>query len=123
MTTKTQPREPTAEEVFLVVANYAAERIKAGYANQAVVDDLVFKGVDRESADKLVREITLARYNARRQASDRGQSNMTKGALWFIGGSVITLITMADGGGYVLAYGAIIGGAVQFLAGWWQSQT
>jgi hypothetical protein len=119
---KTQSREPTAEEVFLVVANYAAERIKAGYANQAVVDDLVFKGVDRKSADKLVREITLARYNARRQATDRGQSNMTKGALWFIGGSAITLITMSYGDGFVLAYGAIIGGAVQFLAGWWQSR-
>lgn len=117
-----QSREPTAEEVVLAVAGYAAERMKAGYANQAVVDDLVLNGVNRASAEKLVRDVSLMRSTARRKTHERGRSNMTKGALWFIGGSVITLITMADGGGYVLAYGAIVGGAIQFLVGWWQNR-
>lgn len=49
-----------------------------------------------------------------------GSKNMAMGALWFIGGLLVTLATYssAQGGGtYVIAYGAIIAGAIQFLIG------
>lgn len=50
--------------------------------------------------------------------------NMGFGALWFIGGSLVTFITYtaasAEGGHYVVAYGAIAVGAFQFLAGLFQ---
>jgi hypothetical protein len=45
---------------------------------------------------------------------------MLHGAMWCVGGLVVTGITfaMASGGGiYVVAYGAIIFGAIQFLKG------
>ncbi len=45
---------------------------------------------------------------------------MTYGALWFIGGLVVTVATYAaaiGGGTYVIAYGAIIYGIVQFIRG------
>jgi predicted metal-binding membrane protein len=54
-----------------------------------------------------------------------GTKNMGTGFVWFIGGSLFTFLTylvaQGSGGGiYVVTYGAIIVGAVQFLAGLFQ---
>ncbi|MEE8500243.1 MAG: TerB family tellurite resistance protein [Kiloniellales bacterium] len=52
--------------------------------------------------------------------SDPGVRNMGLGFLWFAGGGLVTLVTYsaASGGGvYVVAYGAIAVGALQFLVG------
>lgn len=49
-----------------------------------------------------------------------GTKNMGMGALWAIGGTVVTVVTLsaASGGGtYVVAYGAIGIGAIQFVVG------
>jgi len=49
-----------------------------------------------------------------------GTTNMAIGGLVFVGGSFVTLVTMsaASGGGrYIVAWGAIAFGAIQFLAG------
>ena len=115
-------REPTGEEAIQALALHVAGRIKAGLDQEVIVAELIATGLDRESATHLVREVSFAHSAAHRKARERGQSNMTKGALWFIGGSVVTLITLADGGYFVMAYGAIIGGAIQFLLGWRQSR-
>ena len=56
---------------------------------------------------------------------EQGPKNMLFGALWCIGGVVVTAATysaVSSGGGkYVVAYGAIIVGAIQFLIGVAQS--
>lgn len=48
--------------------------------------------------------------------------DMLFGALWFVGGLIVTLATYSSasegGGRYVVAYGAIIAGAFQFVRGW-----
>lgn len=52
-----------------------------------------------------------------------GTKNMGLGLLWFIGGSLVTLVTYeaASGGGhFVVAYGAILVGGIQFIAGLFQ---
>ena len=52
-----------------------------------------------------------------------GTRNIGLGLLWFVGGSLVTMITYgaAGGGGhYVVAYGAILAGAVQFFVGLFQ---
>lgn len=54
-----------------------------------------------------------------------GQKNMLHGALWCIGGIVVTATTyssaVAHGGGtYFVAWGAILFGAIQFLQGAFQ---
>ena len=49
-----------------------------------------------------------------------GTKNMGMGALWAIGGTVVTVVTLSSasaGGTYVVAYGAIGVGAVQFVIG------
>jgi hypothetical protein len=49
-----------------------------------------------------------------------GTKNMGMGLLWFVGGSLVTFATYesAQGGGtYVVTYGAIIVGAIQFVMG------
>ena len=60
------------------------------------------------------------RSEAKRKA---GVKNMLVGAAWCIGGTVITAVTYstAKGGGtYVVAWGAIVFGAIQFLKGLFQ---
>lgn len=50
-----------------------------------------------------------------------GRKNMLYGGLWFIGGTVVTLVTYSlasdSGGSYVIAWGAIAFGLVQFIKG------
>lgn len=49
-----------------------------------------------------------------------GKKNMLYGALWFIGGVVVTVGTLsaASGGGtYIVAWGAILFGGIQFVQG------
>lgn len=54
---------------------------------------------------------------------DNGQSDMVIGGLWFLGGTLVTGCTYAmasgqsGGGSYVVAWGAILFGGLQFLAG------
>jgi hypothetical protein len=51
---------------------------------------------------------------------DVGKKNMLYGALWFIGGIVVTFGSMAaasGGGTYLVTWGAIIFGAIQFVQG------
>jgi hypothetical protein len=63
---------------------------------------------------------------AKATQSDGGK-NMVFGALWCIGGIIVTAATYShassEGGGYVVAWGAIIFGAWQFLKGLYQSIT
>lgn len=51
-----------------------------------------------------------------------GVKNIALGLAWLIGGSLVTFVTYKSpaNGYYVLAYGAIIGGALQFILGLYQ---
>lgn len=52
--------------------------------------------------------------------NEQAKKNMIYGGLWAVGGTVVTVATMAsasDGGHYVVAWGAIIFGAIQFFRG------
>ena len=56
-----------------------------------------------------------------KSAANRGQNNMIFGALWCVGGIVVTAVTYSSavsspgGGHYIIAWGAIVFGAVQFF--------
>ncbi len=56
-----------------------------------------------------------------------GRKNMLYGALWCIGGIVVTTVTYSNassgGGTYIVAWGAILFGALQFLQGLYQYLT
>jgi len=51
---------------------------------------------------------------------EAGKKNMLVGVLWLVGGSLVTAATMSaasGGGAYVVAWGAILFGGIQFLRG------
>jgi len=77
---------------------------------------LMENGLTWDLADVVVDNL-LARSEA---DNDQANRDMLFGALWFIGGIVITAVTYsaASGGGtYVVTWGAIIFGAFQFIKG------
>jgi hypothetical protein len=52
-----------------------------------------------------------------------GVKNMLFGALWCFGGIVVTAMTYqaaSNGGHYIIAWGAVLFGAIQFLRGLFQ---
>jgi len=110
-------RESSTEQVARAVFLDAVQLIKAGQSRSQVTSQLVAKGVDRESADALVGELLKARGTV---LFESGERNMFVGALWFLGGMVVTIFTYLAarrGGMYLIAYGAILTGAAQHIAG------
>ena len=82
-----------------------------------VVNALKEKGMDEETATVLVS--TLIEKIEDNQSS-RANKDMIYGALWCIGGIVVTVFTYsASSGGdrYIVAWGAILFGAIQFFRG------
>src|SRR5436305_1869017 len=109
-------QEMTPEEAIQALYDYAAALMIRGVPAPDIEKDLVDKGLSADSARTIVDNLLAARKNALKQA---GQKNMLYGALWCIGGTLVTIIsyTAADssgGGKYVIAWGAIVFGAFQF---------
>lgn len=106
--------EKTVNELYVYVANRIVKDNRAGYQ---VKTELMEKGMPEEAVNKIVDHVEQQIYQARR---DRASKDMLYGALWCIGGTVVTVATYsaASGGGrYVVAWGAIIFGAIQFFKG------
>jgi len=109
--------QPTAEQDAQAVYAFAAEQMNSGLTAAQVVEVLVENGLEHETATVIVDEVTSLRSKASREA---GQKNMLIGALWCGGGLVVTAITYsaaAGGGTYVVTWGAVIFGAIQFFRG------
>lgn len=110
----------TQEEAVQAIYGYAVELVKGGSSASQVESKLMEKGLDQASASIIVKNIFSFRSNAIKEAAKK---NMLYGALWCIGGLVVTVISFSAasaGGRYVLAWGAIIFGAIQFLRGLFQ---
>jgi hypothetical protein len=108
---------PTEEEIVQAVYTLAAEQMKSGVPPQQIQANLVEQGLDQESAATVVRNLNQLRSEATREA---GKKNMLYGALWCIGGIAVTAATYgaaSGGGSYVVAWGAIAFGAIQFFRG------
>ena len=109
--------EPSQERIVEAVYAFAAEQMKNGASPQQIQTMLIEKGLDSESAATVVSNLTRVRSEAIREA---GKKNMLYGALWCIGGIVVTAATYSaasNGGTYVVAWGAIVFGAIQFFRG------
>jgi len=112
--------EQTQEEFVQAVYQHAAELMRNGTKEQAIVNNLVEQGLDAESANVVVSNLVKAR---KEQKQEQGKKNMGFGALWCIGGLVVTAATYSaasNGGHYVVAWGAVVFGAIQFLQGLFQ---
>lgn len=115
--TTAQPQEDAATAIY----NYAAGLMKNGVADDKIKSDLIERGLSSEAAGTVVNNLIVIRKEQRKKT---GQKNMLYGALWCIGGIAVTVGTyaMAEGGGtYMVAYGAVIFGAIQFFQGIYQS--
>lgn len=109
--------ERTQEDVVNAVYQFAAEQMAGGATDRQIQEMLVEKGLDADAANTVVSNLAEHRTQAR---SSAGQKDMLYGALWCIGGIVVTVVTLqaaAGGGTYVVAWGAILFGGIQFFRG------
>jgi hypothetical protein len=114
--------QASQEQAAQAVYAFAAEQLKAGATPEQLHALLVGKGLSQEIAATVVGNLTGMRSNAARSA---GRKHMIAGALWCIGGIIVTAVTYgaaSEGGGtYFVAWGAIIFGGIQFFRGLAQS--
>jgi hypothetical protein len=134
--------DPGARQDMPAAYSYAAKLLESGSSPADVRRRLLEMGWDEKTASLCVVELLQAREGKVEEASgsrrqsvalskqesqtlrEIGQKNMLYGALWFLGGLVVTLLTFtaAQGGGrYVIAWGAVVFGAIQFMRGYVQS--
>ena len=81
---------------------------------------LIGNGLRAEDADVVIANLQNQYKQEKREA---GNKNMLYGALWCVGGLLVTILTYSaasDGGTYVVAWGAVIFGAIQFFKGLFQ---
>ena len=109
--------EAVGEDVVEAIYGHAAELMRNGVKDEDIIKDLVEQGLDAESAEVVVANLADMRNEQQQKAAKK---NMGLGALWAVGGTVVTAATYgaASGGGhYVVAWGAIAFGAIQFFQG------
>jgi hypothetical protein len=120
---------------------YAAKLLEDGSPPAEVRRRLLELGLDEKTASTFLTDLIRAREGAETSAIDEiradvpvnaleaqalreaGNKNMFFGALWFLGGLIVTVLTFtaAQGGGrYVIAWGAVVFGAIQFIRGFSQ---
>ena len=110
-------QETTSKEYIQAVFEVAGRLMRQKKSREQIVQALANHGVDRTVAQGVIDKLEASSAQGRASV---GRRNMLFGALWFIGGTVVTLATYehaSDGGSYIIAYGAIIGGLVQFFMG------
>ncbi|MGI4875414.1 MAG: hypothetical protein ACRYFX_30030 [Janthinobacterium lividum] len=102
--------QPNQQEAVNQVYDYAANLLVHGNKNNVEVEQaLVAKGLDAESAQTVVTNLTTE-IGAAKKA--RAKKDMLYGALWCVGGIALTVAHI----GFVF-WGAIIFGGIQFFKG------
>ncbi|MDP6046663.1 MAG: hypothetical protein QGH94_02475 [Phycisphaerae bacterium] len=105
----------TMDEVYDV----ARKLIRKGGTNQEVETALIARGVNQKAAASVVINTLKMRADTR-ASGGAGMKNMLAGGICCIGGLAITLVTYqlaANGGIYIVAWGAILFGGIQFVRG------
>lgn len=114
---------PNREAEIADAMDFAYQRLAAGDSRYAILRLLEERGVDPQLAQFVVDEVSKHQREAVREQSQAGQRNMLFGAIWFLGGVAVTVASYnaaaggAGGGRYVIAWGAIVFGAIQFVRG------
>lgn len=111
------PAEPMPERAAEAVYGIAVEQMLQGGDPSAIKASLTRQGLDAEAAAGVVAQVKQERIQARRVEA---QKKMFYGAFWCIGGLAVTVLTYqaaAGGGRFVIAWGAVVFGAFQFLRG------
>ena len=110
--------EQEAEGLIHEIYEYVAQQFAEGHANGDIENDLIERGLDPELAQSVVSDVALGFSNAQKEA---GKRDMLVGGLFCLGGILITALTYSSasqgGGTYVVTWGAILFGAIQFFRG------
>jgi hypothetical protein len=115
----TPPADPPAGPPVEALHAMAAEQMIQGAAPSVIQENLAKAGLDAGAAAHVVNELKQARAEAQKVAA---QKNMFYGAFWCIGGIAVTVLTYQaasdmGGGRFIIAWGAALVGAIQFLRG------
>jgi hypothetical protein len=121
--TTSQPQEPREELLKFVNTN-----LEKGVQEKFIVKQLIKKkGMSETEAKLLVQEAvrTIEEYKqtpqGRQEMVRKYKRKMVSGFLWAAGGTIVTVATYSaasDGGGtYVIAWGAILFGIIDFFRG------
>lgn len=111
MENNTIDKENASNQVYAFAANMMVQQNKNTYETKRA---LVEQGLDENSATIVVDNLEQQIEDARKAKANK---DMLYGALWCVGGIVVTVVSMAAGRGGIIAYGAIIFGAIQFIRG------
>ncbi len=103
----------------------AALLLQAGLTVEEVQKHLIDKGLDPADVAKVVKSraalnLMKTMEPSRSSPAKSGQKDMIVGAVWCLGGIVVTAVTYRAalaGGTYLVAWGAIVFGAIQFARG------
>lgn len=110
--------QPNPQQAIDAVYAFAAEQMHKGIPDADVQANLVARGLHWDLAVKVVADLAEARGLERR---DEASNDVVYGGLWCLGGLLVTALTYSSasnsGGTYVVAWGAILFGALQFLRG------
>jgi hypothetical protein len=112
------------DEILSTLVTYVVQQLKDKVPDSAIAQYLVEKGVEQGTAENFVEKCKASYKSARKKA---GQKAMLYGALWCVGGGIVTAVTYsmasAGGGRYIITWGAIIFGAIQFFRGLYMTVT
>lgn len=112
--------EPTEAELVAAVYELAERLVSEGGTPQEVMAGLQGEGVTEEVAEIVTTNVFIALKEAEDAAMDAAESEVSTGMFWCIGGAIVTGLTYAmaaNGGTYVIAWGAILFGGIQMLQG------
>jgi len=107
------------QQDFSGIYRFAAIELAKKQPPKVVAKKLIDQGVMPDTANRIVAETHTA---VRKALAEKGKKRMTRGLIWAVIGIVITCGTLAfasgrGGGSYVVFYGAIIYGVIDFIAG------
>ena len=115
------PRPTTAgsQQDFSGLYRFAAQELANKKSPKAVAQKLTEQGVTPATANQIVAETQKLLKKA---LSEKNKKRMLRGFIWLVIGIVLTCGTLAfasskGGGTYVVFYGAIIWGIIDFIAG------
>jgi hypothetical protein len=125
-TMATQSMDKHQEEQIAKVYNYVDQSLEQGKSSQAVIDDLVQRGLDTETASKIVSQTEQVRASSGSRGGGRrraGVGTMVVGVGLLLLGLIITGVTymMADvGESYMVMTGLFVVGGVMMVRGLFQ---
>ncbi|MCB9452279.1 MAG: hypothetical protein H6672_12630 [Anaerolineaceae bacterium] len=114
------PPQPSTEQVVQAIYQFAAGMMKQGTSEYRIEQALIEKGLTKEAARTVVGNLSRLRRETVRKAAQR---NMMVGGAICVIGLVVTILSYnaaaasPTGGRYIIAWGAVIFGAIQFFRG------